>query len=85
MQELVADGHTGLHFSSGDPNDLAAKVEQAWSHPNEMIAMDEEPAPSIRLSTPPNASYPMLMDIYKRALQNYGRTQTISGQSMDSR
>ena len=77
MQELVADGHTGLHFSSGDPNDLAAKVEQAWSHPNEMIAMGRRARAEYKAKYTAERNYPMLMDIYKRALQNYGRTQTI--------
>lgn len=77
MQELVADGHTGLHFSSGDPNDLAAKVEQAWSHPNEMIAMGRRARAEYKAKYTAERNYPMLMDIYKRALKNYGRTQTI--------
>src|SRR5579862_2357346 len=35
MQETVTDGRTGMHFSPGDPADLAAKVLWAWSHPKE--------------------------------------------------
>jgi hypothetical protein len=36
MQEIVHDGRTGLHFTAGDPDDLARKVEWAWSHPREL-------------------------------------------------
>jgi len=39
MQELVADGNTGLHFEPNNAEDLAAKVEWAWNHPREMKVM----------------------------------------------
>jgi glycosyltransferase involved in cell wall biosynthesis len=39
LAEIVTDGATGLHFSAGDPADLATKIEWAWSHPGEMRAM----------------------------------------------
>jgi glycosyltransferase involved in cell wall biosynthesis len=39
MEEIVADGLTGLHFSAGDPADLAAKMDWAWTHPQEMEEM----------------------------------------------
>ncbi len=61
MQELVSDGRTGLHFSSGDPNDLAAKVEQAWSHPNEMIAMGREARAEYEAKYTAERNYQILM------------------------
>ena len=33
MAEIVHDGQTGLHFTPGDPSDLAAKVLWAFTHP----------------------------------------------------
>jgi len=39
MEEIVQDGVTGLLFNPGEPEDLAAKVEWAWAHPEEMQAM----------------------------------------------
>ena len=39
LAEIVRNGFTGLHFRPGDADDLAAKVEWAWSHPDEMEAM----------------------------------------------
>jgi len=39
MEEIVQDGLTGLHFNAGDPNDLARKIEWAWSHPRELERM----------------------------------------------
>ena len=42
MEEMVRDGVTGLHFNPGDPKDLAAKVEWAWTHIDEMQAMGRQ-------------------------------------------
>jgi glycosyltransferase involved in cell wall biosynthesis len=42
MQEVITDGRTGLHFTTGDAKDLAEKVEWAWSHPSELITMGHE-------------------------------------------
>jgi len=36
LPEIVADGCTGVHFSAGNPEELAAKVEWAWTHPSEL-------------------------------------------------
>jgi glycosyltransferase involved in cell wall biosynthesis len=39
LAEIVRDGRTGLHFAPGNADDLAAKVEWAWRHPQEMEVM----------------------------------------------
>jgi glycosyltransferase involved in cell wall biosynthesis len=39
MQEIIADGVTGLHFHAGDVSDLRQKVEWAWAHPAEVEQM----------------------------------------------
>ena len=39
LAEIVRDGSTGLHFAPGNVDDLAAKVEWAWRHTQEMEAM----------------------------------------------
>jgi glycosyltransferase involved in cell wall biosynthesis len=39
LAEIVRDGFTGIHFRPGDAADLAAKVDWAWSHPQEMETM----------------------------------------------
>lgn len=39
LAEIVPDGLTGLHFQPGSATDLAAKIDWAWSHPQEMETM----------------------------------------------
>jgi glycosyltransferase involved in cell wall biosynthesis len=69
MQELVSDGRTGLHYTPADPVDLARKVEWAWAHPDEMCAMGKEARKEYELKYTAETNYPMLLEIYKRALQ----------------
>jgi glycosyltransferase involved in cell wall biosynthesis len=69
MQELVADGRTGLHFTPADPLDLARKVEWAWAHPDEMRAMGKEARREYEAKYTAETNYPLLMNIYQRVLQ----------------
>ncbi|MGC1371669.1 MAG: glycosyltransferase family 4 protein [Candidatus Sulfotelmatobacter sp.] len=67
MQELVADGRTGLHFTPGDPEDLAQKVEWAWNHPADVRDMGAAARKEYESKYTAESNYPMLMEIYKRA------------------
>ena len=78
MQELVCDGRTGLHFTCGDPNDLAAKVDWAWSHPNEMDAMGREARAEYEAKYTAERNYEMLMEIYQRAAGARGSAVLVS-------
>ena len=66
-RDLVCDHRTGLHFTCGDPGDLASKVEWAWSHPDEMNEMGRAARAEYEAKYTPERNYPMLMDIYRRA------------------
>lgn len=68
MQEIVDDGRTGLHFIAGSPEDLAEKVEWAWQHPERMQVMGEEARREYEAKYTAEKNYPMLMDIYGRAI-----------------
>jgi len=70
MQEIVSDGRTGLLFTPGDPEDLARKVEWAWTHPVEVEALGEECRREFEARYTAEKNYPMLMDIYNRAREN---------------
>jgi glycosyltransferase involved in cell wall biosynthesis len=70
MQEIVDDGRTGLHFTTGDADDLAAKVEWAWTHPDQMKAMGREARLEYEAKYTAERNYEMLVDIYQRAMLN---------------
>jgi glycosyltransferase involved in cell wall biosynthesis len=68
MAEIVTDGKTGLHFTAGDEDDLAAKVEWAWTHPDEMRAMGQSARAEYLAKYTAERNYQQLMSIYCRAM-----------------
>lgn len=68
MAEIVEDGKTGLHFTAGSADDLAAKVEWAWSHPREMQAMGREARAEYEAKYTAERNYQILMETYQRVL-----------------
>ncbi len=75
MAEIVEDGRTGLHFTTGDAADLASKVEWAWSHPKQMREMGEEARKEYETKYTAEKNYPILMDIYERAISGNSDVQ----------
>lgn len=70
MKEIVNDGRNGLHFTPADAEDLAQKVEWAWTHPDEIRAMGLEARREFESKYTAEKNYPMLMEIYDRAIKN---------------
>ncbi len=68
LQELVDDGRTGLHFGPGSPQELAEKVEWAWSHPERMREMGKEARREFENRYTAEKNYSMLMNIYKSVI-----------------
>jgi glycosyltransferase involved in cell wall biosynthesis len=68
MQEIVEDGRTGLHFTPGDADDLAAKVDWAWTHPDEMQVMGRAARAEYDAKYTAERNYQMLRGIYQRVL-----------------
>ena len=68
MEEIVAHGVTGLHFSAGDPDDLIRKVEWAWQHPSEMQEMGRAARREYENHYTADRNYSLLMEIYERTL-----------------
>ena len=85
MQEIVADGRTGLHFTPGDAGDLAVKVEWAWAHPEEMAAMGRAARAEYEAKYTAERNYEMLMEIYRKALGTRGWAQGARGEVAHSR
>ncbi len=70
MQELVEDHRTGLHFAPSDSQDLASKVEWAWTHPEEVRVMGIAARAEYESKYTAEKNYPQLMEIYQRAAHN---------------
>ena len=68
MAETVRDGYMGLQFASGSPEDLATKVEWAWTHPNEMEEMGQGARSEYEKKYTPERNYQTLMSIYQFAI-----------------
>lgn len=68
MEEIVEDGRTGLHFTPGDPQDLADKVEWAWTRPDLTDSMGREARADYESKYTPERNYHLLMTIYERAM-----------------
>jgi glycosyltransferase involved in cell wall biosynthesis len=70
VQEIVKDGHNGLHFVAGDAVDLASKVEWAWSHPAELAAMGHAARHDFEQLYTAETNYRSLLQIYENAIGN---------------
>ena len=69
MQEIVEDMRTGLHFAAGDDADLAEKIKWAWTHQEEMQQMGYNARCEFETKYTAAKNYPLLMEIYGRAIQ----------------
>ena len=70
LQEMVADKRTGIHFVPGNAEDLACKVEWAWTHPREMEEIGRSGRAEFLAKYTADRNYEMLMGIYKRAIES---------------
>jgi glycosyltransferase involved in cell wall biosynthesis len=68
LTELVEQGRTGLRFHPGDPESLAAEVEWAWSHPDQMRQMGREARAEYEREYTAEQNYSMLMAVYDKAI-----------------
>jgi glycosyltransferase involved in cell wall biosynthesis len=73
MQEIVADGRTGLHFRAGDSADLMQKVRWAWDHPQEMAEMGRTARREFEKKYTAARNVEMLEEVYKFAMAARGK------------
>jgi glycosyltransferase involved in cell wall biosynthesis len=83
MQEIVVDGRTGLHFTPGNAGDLAAKVEWAWAHPEEMAAMGRAARAEYEAKYTAERNYQMLMKIYHGVLGSGASRRALGNQPLE--
>jgi len=70
-EEIVDERRTGLHFAAADPDDLAAKVEWAWAHPEQMAEMGRAARAEYEAKYTAERNYAMLVEIYQRAIDQH--------------
>jgi len=73
MREIVEDKRTGLHFNSGDADDLARKVEWAWSQPDRMAEMGRAARKEYEVRYTAEKNYNTLMQIYEQTMRACAR------------
>jgi len=68
MAEIVTDQSTGLHFTAGDAQDLAHKVEWAWQHPTDLARMGRAARAKYESDYTAKRNYSLLLQIYEHAM-----------------
>ena len=68
LAELVDDGRTGLLFDPDSPDELAARLRWAESHPRELAQLGERARDAWRARYTPDASFRQLMHLYGDAI-----------------
>jgi glycosyltransferase involved in cell wall biosynthesis len=76
MKEIVQNGKTGLHFRAGDANDLAEKVEYAWTRREEMQQFGKQARVEFENKYTAEMNYRRLMEIYGSALSTEAKART---------
>ena len=79
MTEIVVDGVTGLHFTPGDPADLAAKATWLWEHPVEARRLGQQARARYEQHYTPDRNYELLLSIYERATRSRPARQSRHG------
>lgn len=69
MAALIEDGRTGVLFNPGDPLDLAAKLEWARTHPEEMRRMGGNARSEYERKYTPAKNHEQLVSIYREAIE----------------
>ena len=68
MADVIEDGVTGLHFTAGDADDLAAKVAWAISHSDRMAEMGSAARRVYETRYSEETNYQSLLTIYREAI-----------------
>jgi glycosyltransferase involved in cell wall biosynthesis len=71
MAELVSDGETGKLFTAGSSDELAAEINWALSHPDQLNAMRFKARHEFERKYTADLNYTILTDIYQSALATY--------------
>ena len=73
MASIIEDGKTGLLFSPGDPDDLAAKVKWLIEHEEVATQMGKAARSEFEANYTAEKNYKMLMDAYEVAIEAHSK------------
>lgn len=73
MAEIVDDGGTGLHFASGDPGDLVAKVRESLADPRSLLRMRDRARRTFDQKFTAAVNHQMLLAVYEQAFVGRAR------------
>ena len=68
LQTIIENNMTGLHFETGNADDLVEKVQWMIDHPEEVRQMGLNASNEYLAKHTPEKNYIMLMDIYHQAI-----------------
>lgn len=74
LEESIAHGQTGLHFSPGNFSELATLCDWAWHNPDEMQAFGRKARAEYKAKYTPEQNYPLLIDIYQSTIEKRAPT-----------
>jgi glycosyltransferase involved in cell wall biosynthesis len=69
MREIVEDGQTGLLFTAGDHDDLAAKIQWTFTHPNARAQMGRRARQEFEAKYAAGRNLEMLLNVYWTAIE----------------
>jgi glycosyltransferase involved in cell wall biosynthesis len=68
VPELVSDGHSGVLFKAGDPQDLAQKVRWMWDHPSQAKVIGDNGRAVYLERFTQDQCYETLIEVYARLI-----------------
>ena len=85
MADVIEDGVTGLHFTVGDPDDLAAKVAWAITHCDRMAEMGSAARRVYETRFSEETNYQSLLTIYRDAISASAESGKFAGKAASHR
>jgi glycosyltransferase involved in cell wall biosynthesis len=85
MADVIEDGVTGLHFTVGDPDDLAAKVAWAITHGDRMVEMGSAARRVYETRYNEETNYQSLLKIYRNTISAGAESGKCAGKAAPSR
>jgi glycosyltransferase involved in cell wall biosynthesis len=78
MQEIIADGESGLHFQAGDVHDLRRKMQWVWEHPVDVVRMGARARQEFEQKYAAERNLLMLEEAYEFAMASRGKQVTLT-------